>query len=93
MRLIFISVLFGMSLASPMLKGNGSPPLVIKDVDADDLVKNSWSARATVPGEAAADADDLVHNSWSARSDPENLPRDAIPDADDLVHNSWSARG
>ncbi|KAI1198160.1 hypothetical protein F5X97DRAFT_323730 [Nemania serpens] len=92
MRLIIISVLFGMSLAGPMIRGNGSPVLVAKDVDADDLVKNSWSARATMPRETTADADDLVHNSWSARSEPENLPRDAVPDADDLVRNSWSAR-
>ncbi|KAI8950688.1 hypothetical protein F4801DRAFT_548036 [Xylaria longipes] len=92
MRLIFISVLFGMSLASPMFKGNENPTLVAKNMDADDLVKNSWSARATSLREATTDDDDLVHNSWSARSELGNLPREAVPDADDLVHNSWSAR-
>ncbi|CAG8977583.1 hypothetical protein HYALB_00008359 [Hymenoscyphus albidus] len=31
--------------------------------DADDLVRNSWSAKR----ESSADADDLVRNSWSAK--------------------------
>ncbi|KAI0855710.1 hypothetical protein F4860DRAFT_449563 [Xylaria cubensis] len=92
MRSLFISVLFGMALAGPMLKGDENMPLAAKALDADEFVKNSWSARATLPQDAPVDADDLVHNSWSARSELENLPRDAAPDADDLVHNSWSAR-
>jgi len=52
--------------------------------DADDLVRNSWSAKRGP--EAGADADDLVRNSWSAKRGPE-----AGADADDLVRNSWSA--
>ncbi len=42
------------------------------EADADDLVRNSWSARglhirgADAGADADADADDLVRNSWSA---------------------------
>ncbi len=36
------------------------------DADADDLVRNSWSARGLHIRGADADADDLVRNSWSA---------------------------
>ncbi|KAF2875137.1 hypothetical protein BDV95DRAFT_591865 [Massariosphaeria phaeospora] len=51
----------------------------VRDADADELIKNSWSAR---DADANADADELVKNSWSARD----------TDADELVKNSWSAR-
>jgi hypothetical protein len=57
-------------------------PVAMAVADADDLVRNSWSAKR----DAEADADDLVRNSWSAKRDAE-----ADADADDLVRNSWSA--
>lgn len=69
--------------------GNNRPALTTRDTDADDLVHNSWSARANVPKDTTTDADDLVKNSWSART---IAFREAGTDADDLVHNSWSAR-
>ncbi|XXH05576.1 hypothetical protein Hte_012008 [Hypoxylon texense] len=104
MRLVYIAAFLGASLAVPILEGtdNNSPQLLSRDADADDLVHNSWSARATIPRDAKADADDLVKNSWSARAVVSKkgevdghvlvLPREVEADADDLVHNSWSAR-
>ncbi|KAH6645015.1 hypothetical protein BKA67DRAFT_586737 [Truncatella angustata] len=83
MRLAYFTVFLGMTLAIPM------PQVSIRNLDADDLVHNSWSARAVDQREAVADADGLVHNSWSARTVDQ---REAAPDADDLVHNSWSAK-
>lgn len=56
-------------------------PLADAALDADDAVRNAWSAkRGTV-----ADADDVVRNAWSAKKGK----RDA--DADDVVRNAWSA--
>jgi hypothetical protein len=44
--------------------------LAVKDVDADELTRNSWSARGAALTAKDADADDQVRSSWSARMIP-----------------------
>ena len=36
--------------------------------DADEMVRNSWSAKEIANRGATADADEMVRNSWSAKA-------------------------
>jgi hypothetical protein len=63
----------------------------IRGADADDEVRNSWSARAELLPKAA-DADDTIRNSWSARTVSKPRAADAVAiaagadaDADKMV--------
>ncbi|KAF1969964.1 hypothetical protein BU23DRAFT_557143 [Bimuria novae-zelandiae CBS 107.79] len=99
MRLILLSLLVGVALSRPL---NGAAVAMgVREADADDQVRNSWSARGQL---TPKDADDQVRNSWSARGQltPKDADdevrnswsaRTAVADADDQVRNSWSARG
>ena len=95
MKILCVALLFGVAVALPTSKGQSTQVVYsyrtllstlayTAGADADEVVKNSWSASNL--NNRVADADEVVKNSWSAS----NL-NNRVADADEVVKNSWSA--